>query len=156
MRRFAISAIVPLLALLFLALPANAGQIWCKADPIVRLNGTEVQIWVAIPEDYQGHVNGPIAVEVATHASVDREVTFTDAGFNGFGETVRFTDLKGTIKDTVFPVLVRVRVPIDRTGLGRKVTVPVRVEVIPDNASAITVTGTSDLTEVRLLVAGRY
>lgn len=156
MRRLALSAILPLLAVLLFAVPAGAGLTWCKSDPIVRLNGTEVQIWVAIPEEYQAYVNGPIDVEVATPKAVTREVVFTDEGFNGHGEEVRFTDLKGPVMHKTFPVVIRVKVPIDRASLGSNVTIPVQVEIVPDNAAAIIVSGTTNLTEAKLLVTGRY
>ncbi len=155
MRRLVISAIMPLLAVIFLAVPADAGLIWCKADPIVRLNGTDVQIWVAVPEEYQSYVNGPIDVEVQTPELVTREVIFTDAGFNGHGEVVRFTDLDGTVLSDAFPVIIRVTVPLDRSLLGTEVAVPVQVQAIPDNGPALTLIGTTALTQVGLAVTGR-
>lgn len=142
MRRLIMSAILPLLAVIFLAVPADAGLTWCKADPIVRLNGTDVQIWVAIPEAYQPHVSGPIEVEVQTPEPVTREVVFTDAGFNGHGEVVRFTDLDGIVLNDAFPTIIRV-------------TVPVQVEVVRENAPTLTVIGTNALTQVGLTVTGK-
>ncbi|MEA2598977.1 MAG: hypothetical protein QOF01_5446, partial [Thermomicrobiales bacterium] len=43
---------------------ASAGISWCRADPGVALNGTVVQIWVAIPLEYQPLVDGPIQVTI--------------------------------------------------------------------------------------------
>ena len=37
---------------------------WCKKDPVVRLGGTLVQIWVAVPAEHQALVDGPVEVEM--------------------------------------------------------------------------------------------
>jgi hypothetical protein len=49
-RRGLLAILVGLIASIVVAVPALAGVGWCRADPVVRLNGTDVQIWVAIPE----------------------------------------------------------------------------------------------------------
>lgn len=149
-----VSALIPLLAILLLALPAQA-VIWCKTDPIVKLNGTQVQILVSMPEEYVPLVNGPTSVTVATPLSVTRQLIYTDAGFNGYGEAVSFTDLRGNVKNNTFATYIRVQVPIDRTGLASGEVVPVQVEVIPDNAKPVVVSGTSDSTQVYLAITGR-
>jgi hypothetical protein len=85
MRRFTGSIVMAFLTLLLAALPASAGHEWCEKDPIVRLNGTTVQILVAVQAENQHLVNGPIAVEIATPRGTLREILFTDDGFNGHG-----------------------------------------------------------------------
>ncbi len=155
MRRLLVSTLFPLLAILALALPVRAELIWCKQDPVVRLDGTTVQIWVAVPAQYQVTVNGPVEVEVGTPRGVARELVSTDDGFNGHGEVVSFSDLKVGVKNRVFPTEIRVKVPVDRSQLATGEIVPVQVEVIPENADHVTVRGTSDITRVVLLVAGQ-
>lgn len=155
MRRLSLSALVLLIPLLLLALPAHAEVEWCKSDPVIRLNGTLVQIWVAIPAEYQALVDGPVEFEIRTPKGVVRELVSTDDGFNGYGEVVRFGDLKGVVENGTFPTEVRVRVPIDWSQLESDKPIPVQVEVIPENAGAVVVRGTSDLTRVTLPVSGR-
>src|SRR3954447_21144899 len=105
------------LAIIVLTLPVSAGKLWCQRDPIVRLNGTDTHILVAVPEQYAALVNGPVQIEISTPAGVTREVTFIDAGFNGLGEVITFTDRAGKVsKQGKFSVQVRVRVPIDRAA----------------------------------------
>lgn len=154
MRRFAFFTLVQLLAVLALALPAQAVR-WCKTDPIVQLNGTSVQVLVSVPEEYAPLVNGPIRVEVRTPLAVARELVFTDSGFNGYGEDVSFTNLKGDVKNNTFPTEIQVQVPVDRSHLGKNTKVPVQVEVYPDNAALAVAQGTSDGTTVKLSVTGR-
>src|SRR5690349_17172045 len=117
MRKTLWGASLGLLALLMLVAPVSAGKMWCARDPAVQLNGTETHIWVAIPQEYVGLVNGPLQIEVQTVASVTREVTFTDGGFNNFGEVVTFTNRPGKVSQTgQFAVQVSVYVPIDQAA----------------------------------------
>lgn len=151
MRRLTCSGVTALLALLLVALPVAAGTEWCEKDPILKLNGTRVQILVAIPNEYIGLVNGPVDVEVATPKGITRKVIFLDDGFNGHGEQVRFTD-RGRYDEASesFPITIEVRVP---TSTAK--AIPVRVTVIPDNANRVVVTGTNHNVTARLTITGR-
>jgi hypothetical protein len=141
-RRFGVSFILGLLALIVTIAPASAGVGWCRADPIVTLDGAPLQIWVAIPEPYQPYVNGPIEVRIAVPKDVtEKLVVYTDAGFNGHGEEVIWKTLKkgSSSPDGVIPVRVEVKVKFSKKALkaafGKGVQVPVRVEVIQNGAS---------------------
>lgn len=153
-RRLSAATILGPLALLVLTIPALAGVTWCRADPIVRLNGTEVQIWVAVPAEYASLVNGPVDVRIKTPRSVDTELIMTDAGFNGHGETVRFDSMPGAVRRGAFNTLVEIRVPIDGRTLPLGTVVPVRVEVIPANGEAMYFDGTSHMTVFKISVQG--
>jgi hypothetical protein len=123
----------------------------------VSLDGVHVRILVAIPEEDQRLVTGPVQVEVATAASVKREVLLTDEGFNGLGEQVIFTDLRGDPgTEEMFPAVVRVKVPIAGSGLRETPHVPVQVEVIPGSARGRDARGTSNLTTLGFAVETRY
>lgn len=129
-RRYVVAGILGLVALLVFAVPAGAGVSWCRADPIVDLNGKRVQIWVAVPEQYVDKVTGPIEVQINVPNSVSRKVVMLDAGFNGYGEKVTFTTNNGTLMpDGSFWMTVIVRVPMN----GFWQSVPVQVEVIHPN-----------------------
>ena len=154
MKRRGLSLVLPLLALLVGVLPARAGESWCFSDPIVRLNGTRIQILVGIPEGYQPLVNGPIEVEIKTPDGTTRELILTDAGFNGHGEVVRFGDLdddeaRGA---KAFTTKIKVRVPIDKRRLAPHTQVPVRVDITPENAAPVVVVGTSADTTASLTI----
>jgi len=133
-RRYLTAGVLGLLALLVFAMPAGAGVSWCRADPIVDLNGKRVQIWVAIPEQYTKKVTGPIEVEINVPNSVKRKLVFTDAGFNGYGEKVTFTTNNGTLMPGgSFWMTFAIRVPMN----GFWQNVPVEVEVVnPDGSKA--------------------
>lgn len=123
LRRFATAATLGLLAVIILAFPATAGVNWCRSDPIVRLNGTDVQILVAVPEEFVKFVNGPIHVKIKAPKDVEREIIMTDAGFNGHGEKVSMNGRRGAINaDGSFDIEVRVHVPFsDEVGAFVKV-----------------------------------
>ena len=126
MKRFIVALPVSLLALLVMAMPITAGREWCAKDPVVDLNGTSLQILVAVPMEYVSLVNGAIDVEINTPSGVERTVIFLDAGFNGYGESVALGDSSGSVAvDGSFAAEVTVVVPIDaNAGLS---SIPVQV-----------------------------
>jgi hypothetical protein len=135
MRRFSISLTLGVLALMLMALPASAGRSWCARDPIVSLDGTPVQVWVAIPDEFVPYANGPIEVKFKAPKSIkERKVLYTDSGFNGHGEKVSWSDLKGasTINGLI-PLEIEVRVHMDQkkvdNAFGKDTPVPVQVTV---------------------------
>jgi hypothetical protein len=172
MRRMSMALALGLLALLVLAAPAAASRKWCAKDPIVRLNGAHVGIWVAIPEEFESLVTGAIQVKVITPPGVSQELVFLDDGFNGFGEVVKFTESKDLQirPDGTFDVMAEVWVPIDRTAVklqGMKTkTIPLQVTIIANgelvtdengtpevvNGAASTVEQTNDRTKITFTV----
>ncbi len=149
MHRVTVAIVLALVVLQLVALPVAAGQDWCLKDPVVELNGVRVQIVVAIPAEYVGLVNGPIDVAVATPRGTERTLVFTDDGFNGYGEVVRFTDLDGA-PQTSFPARITVVVPLSRDS-----AIPVQVTVTPATGGGVVVRGTSSSVTVAVRIADR-
>jgi hypothetical protein len=114
MRKLFVAIALGALAILVLATPAMAARTWCARDPIVRINGHDVQFWVAVPEEYVSLVNGPIDIQILTATPVDADVLFLDEGFNGYGEKVEFGPMrKGKVySDGSFDIQINVKVPI--------------------------------------------
>src|SRR5437763_5632605 len=129
MRRLT-ATLVALLSLLLFAMPASAGWEWCESDPVLLLNGTRVQVLVAVPQDQLSRVNGPVAIVVSTPERARRSTVSTDAGFNGQGERVEFADLnEGTGgRGGPFTALIAVTVPATAGA-----PIPVRVTVVPEH-----------------------
>ncbi len=134
-KRFLSALLMGLLAIIVVTVPAFAGVSWCRADPIVRLNGTDVQIWVAVPEQYQSLVNGPIEVSIGVPGSVSREVVLLDSGFNGYGETVTFTDRGRVWYGGRFITVITIRVPVAVSAPYEAYSIPVQVEVVQNGVS---------------------
>jgi hypothetical protein len=142
-RHLSVVAIVTIVATLVLAVPASAGRGWCRADPIVTVDGTPVQIWVAIPEEWEPYVNDKIKVKIKAPKHLDREVIFLDEGFNGHGEEVKWGDVKDeNPEDDVIPLEIEVKLKFDTKRmekdfgkaqleemLGKDKLVPIQVEV---------------------------
>ncbi len=152
MRRYTSALLLGLIALLMVAAPAGAGVSWCRADPIVSLNGTQVQVWVAMPDQYVGLVNGPINVQFVTPSTVQRYVVMTDSGFNGYGETVSFSNKNKVQSNGAFSTNITVTVPI-QPGTVQPVNIPVQVEVIV-NGQSTWYMGTANGTWISMTVQG--
>ncbi len=155
MRRLSLTTLLSILAVLVLALPANAGWLWCKSDPVISLNGTVVDIVVAIPVDYVPAVNGPTQYEIATPRGVERQLILNDIGYNGHGSEVVFTDGPGIVRDNQIDTTVSVYVPIDESTLAEGETVPLEMTITPTNGEQVTVMGTTDGTTVELTIIGQ-
>jgi hypothetical protein len=134
-RRLLTAVALGLLATLMLTMPALAGRTWCSKDPIVRLNGEDVQIWVGIPEEFVPSVTGPVQVKVYVPIGVRKRLIYVDEGFNGYGEKVKFTetDALALRPDGSFDVMIKASVPVDKKvarSLGLKYkAVPFRLTV---------------------------
>jgi hypothetical protein len=127
MRRSFVATFVALATVVALVGSTFAGRGWCRSDPIVRVGNTSLQIWVAIPLEDESSVTGPITVVITVPRGVAHGTLFTDAGFNGKGETVYWLENGSVPASGVVTVSVMVQVPI----AGGRV-VPMQVEVIPE------------------------
>ncbi len=121
MRRLFVSLTLGLLALTVFAVPAFAGsRVWCARDPIVKIDGTEVQIWVAVPDEYAKYVDDKIKVKIKTPKHQERQVLFLDEGFNGHGEEVDWRDLKDEDPfDGKTPIEVEVKVKFNKKQIEK-------------------------------------
>ena len=142
-KRLSAALLLGLLAIIVLVLPASAGRRWCAADPIVSIDGTPVQIWVAVPDEYQAYVTDAIEVKIKTPKHLDRRLLYTDAGFNGHGEKVSWGDLKDeNATDGIVPMAVEIKVKFDQkrmeqhfgkaaleADLGKEMEIPLQVTV---------------------------
>ncbi len=150
MKKRAMPFVIAFLLFGLIVFPAQAGLIWCQGDPVVSLNGTEVQIVVSIPEDKQQLVTGPIEVDIAIPNSVSRELIFTDSGFNGYGETVTFSELNTIELGDLFLTKISARIPVSSRGSN----IPVQMTITPSNGKTLTVMGTANRTDALVLVQG--
>ena len=149
--------VVFLAALLALPQQVHAGITWCKSDPVVRLNGTLVDVQIAIPLEYQLLVNGPTRFEIQTPGSVTRALYLSDPGLNLQGIQVDFvTNQALKVNGKQFQTRIKVTVPIDKTRLPVGAVVPAELTVLPLNQlQPVIVMGTSDLTTTTLWITGQ-
>ncbi len=150
MRRSGVIALLMLLTLWLTGIPTYAGKGWCRSDPIVRINGADLQVWVAIPIDDLPDVIGPIQIELVAPRGSLTELVYVDDGFNGFGEAFRWAQGESTVvSDGTFTVTARVSVPI-RDGRY----VPMQVELISENGIASAVYGETVGVEIDVTLHG--
>jgi hypothetical protein len=148
-------ALTLVLLVLVISMPANAGRLWCKSDPVILLDGRVVDVTVSIPLEMTFAVNGPVEFTIWTPAGVDRSVIVQDIGYMGQGATVIFKNSRGTVRDNKIPTVVRVIVPIDEAKLGSNDDVPVELSIIPENSWPTVAYGTHLGTSVSLTILGR-
>jgi hypothetical protein len=123
-RRLVFSLVV-ILALVAVS-PAAAGRQWCRKDPAFLVSGTEVNVYVAVPEDKQKYVNGPLKILLYVPTNIAAKVTFVDEGFNGHGEEVMIIPSKELQKSRDHVrILVRATVPASTNA------VPVQLTIVP-------------------------
>jgi hypothetical protein len=136
MKRMLIAPVVAILTLIMTLAPAGAGWGWCPVDPIVELNGTEVEIWVAIPEPFEEHVTGPVDFKIGVPKEVSTKVVFLDEGYNGYSEVVKFVPNGTSVNpDGTFQVDVHARVPLKKMHIdGLKAEMMLWV-VFPDGST---------------------
>ena len=101
LRRSATLCAIFLLAILLNLQVVEAGRLWCKADPVVTLDGRVVSISLAIPVDSLLMVDGPTRIEIRTPATVERYVVVNDVGFLR-GSVVVFTDSDEKVVDAEY------------------------------------------------------
>jgi hypothetical protein len=132
-----------LLAALVFALivsPVDAGRKWCQHDPIFNIAGVTTPVYVAVYEDMQAHVTGPIAVTLRVPPGTAVAVTYVDEGFNGFGEAITvLSDPRLKVTSRGIQVQFQVSVPADTI-------MPVLVTVAPSSGRASSVTGKTNST----------
>lgn len=116
---------------------AGAARSWCRADPDVLLERTFVRVEVAVPEEFLPLVNGPAWLRFNLPSAVDRELIWTDAGLNGYGYDVTFSNSYQPNKHVEkFSVNLTIKVPISN---GTKV--PIWCCASPANGTYVERTG---------------
>jgi hypothetical protein len=133
---------VMLAALVFVmaVAPVDAGRHWCRVDPIFNIGGTTTSVEVAVYQDLQHHVTGPIAVTLSVPPGTPVEVTYVDDGFNGFGEAITVvTDPRLKVISRGIQVRFQVSLPADKI-------MPVLATVAPSSGRASSVAGKNNMT----------
>jgi hypothetical protein len=92
MRRFSVSLLLGLLALLLVSAPASAGRAWCRTDPIMIINGNIADLFISSSLLAPLQVTGPTQVVVTLPQGVSI-LAIPDLGFlHGEKITVKRSD----------------------------------------------------------------
>lgn len=125
-----LSTIIALVAILAVVTSASAGRAWCRADPVLIINGDVVDIQVSSSLKMYSSATGPIDMVVYVERGTRANVILQDFGF-GYGydiriETVRNLDrgvrarveMNAPAEDSSLPVAVHgTRVGTGLSGL---------------------------------------
>jgi hypothetical protein len=135
-----VSVVLAVLVFVLVVSPVDAGRKWCQVDPTFNIAGTLTPVDIAVYEDLQVHVNGPILVRLSVPPGTPVEVTYVDEGFNGFGEVITVVPdphLKATIRG--IQVRFEIAVPANKV-------MPVQATVSPSSGRAFTVAASTTTT----------
>jgi hypothetical protein len=138
-RRWALTVMTILLVLSTSTASASVG--WCRADPVIMVEGDIADIFVSAPLDALLKVTGPTQIVVSTPAGVDAFLIASTLGF-GRGEIVEFEQSRRLkVSDGGIELQIEVFVPATDDEL------PVLVEFVPrllDILSPVSSQGTAN------------
>ena len=124
-----------LLALILGSTVAHAHFAWCMSDPILSIDGNEVNVLIGVPGGMEGLVKGPVHVKVYVPSNVETYVISTDDGFNGKGERVTIIQNGEPVEPgDAIPVKVEAKVQTDDPeGFPVMVTIQVGNTVLSES-----------------------
>jgi hypothetical protein len=132
----------------------EAGRLWCKADPVVMLDGRLISVNVSIPIEYVLLVDGPVQIEITTPPSVDRYLIVNDLGYLR-GSVVTFKDSDESVTDGWIPVHINASVAMNDRYVSSDEVVPLQISILTDGLRYMTALGTVDGTTRHLTIRGR-
>jgi hypothetical protein len=132
-----IGVIVAALVFVVVVSPVDAGRKWCQVDPTFNIAGTLTPVDIAVYEDLQVHVNGPILVRLNVPPGTPVEVTYVDEGFNGFGEVITVVP-DHHLKATGRGIQVRFEIAVPASKV-----MPIQATVSPASGRASTVSAST-------------
>jgi hypothetical protein len=114
-----------------LADDASAGRTWCRTDPVFKIDGQVVDVWVASDVAMKTAATGPTKIALTVPVGCSASVIAKDLGF-GYGYAISIatsSTLQKTATST--PVVVAVTVP------SKDGSLPVVVEQTPRTAGPV-------------------
>lgn len=132
LRVFPTSLVLAMVALLVLAVPASAGRAWCRADPIMTIDGELVDVYVSSNLQMFFSANGPIQMVVTVPEGVQANIILHDLGFlRGYRTSIEHSGELQVSSDGHVPVRVAIYAP------ARRNAIPVSVTVVPTGISLL-------------------
>jgi hypothetical protein len=91
---------------------ALAGVMWCKVDPVLRINGKTYHVYVSGPQELLTASTGPIRLRVTVGGNVSVGLSQPDAGFgDGWSFSVSVSSGMQTLPGPYYDLRVSVYVP---------------------------------------------
>lgn len=109
-----LSTVLALVAVFAVVTSASAGRAWCRADPVLIVNGDVVDIQVASSLQMFGSATGPIEMVVYVERGTRANVILEDFGF-GYGYDTRIEEVRKL--DRGVRARVEVRAPATDSAL---------------------------------------
>jgi hypothetical protein len=126
---------------------ASAARGWCLADPVLRIGGQSVHVYIGSEADMLQDATDKIQLRVTVPTGVRGEVREIAADF-GKGYRVRFEESSALIATrTHIPIEVRVYAPANTN------TLPVTVDIVPVGTGPLTAASTSGVSNFWIALA---
>jgi hypothetical protein len=136
LRRALVSALVLAALLLAGPAPAFAGDGWCSADPVVKIDGKVVDIVISSLDEADELAMGPVQLVIRVPVGISAEILATDRGFGGHGYAISFAEVPYLVASADrLPIEVAVYAPM-ADG-----TLPVRLDIRPRSSPLIPASG---------------
>lgn len=91
---------------------ASAGITWCRADPVLSVNGKTYHIYVAGPQELLTASTGPIRLKVTVGGNVSVRLSDPDRGFgDGWSFSLSVTSGLSTLPGPYYELKASVYVP---------------------------------------------
>lgn len=123
--RLAGAAMAAALPIATFANGAEAGRGWCRHDPVVKIDGQVVDIWVSSYQEMYDLATGAVIVVVKVPKGATAELLAVDQGF-GYGYDIRFETSDNLTRNSAH---TQVRVSVYAPASTKEL--PVRVEFSP-------------------------
>lgn len=110
---------------------ADAARVWCRTDPVFKIDGQVVDVWVASDVAMKTAATGPTRIVMTVPSGTIAQCIAKDLGF-GYGYSISIVSsslLKKTATST--PITVAVTVP------SRDGSLPVRVDQTPRSPGTV-------------------
>lgn len=110
---------------------AGAAISWCRTDPVFKIDGQVVDVWVASDVAMKSAATGPTAITVTIPPASSAQCIAKDRGF-GYGYTIVIETSEALKKTAVLtPMIVSVSVPSSDD------TLPVKVNLAPRSPGGV-------------------
>lgn len=123
-------AVVPALTL---AGSASAGRTWCRTDPVLKIDGQVVDLFITSYPEMDEAASGPTQIDVLLPLGSEGSVQAVDRGFGGHGYTIAFGNSNALAKSGGH---TQVQISVYQPAADKNL--PVRLEFTPRSTGALT------------------
>ena len=116
-----------------IAQEASAGRSWCRWDPVLKIDGQVVDVWLSSYTEMNTAATGPTQINVLIPRGSTGSVLATDNGFGGNGYSISFSTSRSLRKSSTHS---QVQISVFQPASTSKL--PVKVDFTPRSTGVLT------------------